>query len=127
VTVGPSADRTASRGRAALAPRQRDFRSLWTADSIRQPGSQLSGIALPVLVVATLHAGEAQMGVLTACGTLAFLLAGLPARAPGWTAGTSSPPCVERSVLGRGARVAAREVTADRGRRRCASVRGGPR
>ena len=58
-----------------------DFRSLWAGATVSQVGSQLSGIALPVLAVQVLGAREAQMGVLTACETLAFLLVGLPAGA----------------------------------------------
>lgn len=59
--------------------RHHDFRSLWAGETISQVGTQLSGIALPVLAVEVLGAGEGQMGVLTACETLAFLLVGLPA------------------------------------------------
>lgn len=59
----------------------RDFRRLWIGESISQVGSQLSIVALPVLAVETLHANAGQMGVLTACETLAFLIVGLPAGA----------------------------------------------
>jgi hypothetical protein len=59
--------------------RHHDFRSLWVGETISQVGTQLSGIALPVLAVQVLGAREGQMGVLTACETLAFLLVGLPA------------------------------------------------
>lgn len=59
--------------------RHHDFRSLWVGETISQVGTQLSGIALPVLAVQVLGARESQMGVLTACETLAFLLVGLPA------------------------------------------------
>ncbi len=58
-----------------------DFRKLWIGESISQVGTQLSGVALPVLAVESLHANAGQMGVLTACETLAFLLVGLPAGA----------------------------------------------
>lgn len=59
----------------------RDFRRLWIGESISQVGSQLSIVALPVLAVESLRANAGQMGVLTACETLAFLLVGLPAGA----------------------------------------------
>jgi MFS family permease len=58
-----------------------DFQRLWFGQSISQIGTHLSLVALPVLAVESLHANEGQMGVLTACGTLAFLLVGLPAGA----------------------------------------------
>jgi MFS family permease len=61
--------------------RHGDFRRLWVGDTISQVGTQLSGLALPVLAVQTLGAREVQLGVLTACQTLAFLLVGLPAGA----------------------------------------------
>src|SRR4051812_48637295 len=61
--------------------RRHDFRALWIGDSISQLGGQLSLVALPVLAVQVLHAREAQLGVLAACETVAFLLVGLPAGA----------------------------------------------
>jgi Na+/melibiose symporter-like transporter len=61
--------------------RHTDFRRLWIGDSISQLGTQLSGLALPLLAVTVLNAQPGQMGVLTAAQTLAFLLIGLPAGA----------------------------------------------
>src|SRR3954468_8401642 len=55
----------------------RDFRRLWIGETISQVGSQLSLVALPVLAVETLQANAGQMGVLTACETLAFHIVGL--------------------------------------------------
>jgi MFS family permease len=46
--------------------RQRVFRLYWAAQSISMLGDQISGIALPLVGVITLHASPAQMGVLTA-------------------------------------------------------------
>jgi MFS family permease len=46
--------------------RQRVFRLYWSAQSISMLGDQVSGIALPLVGVITLHASPAQMGVLTA-------------------------------------------------------------
>jgi MFS family permease len=46
--------------------RQRVFRLYWSAQSISMLGDQISGIALPLVGVITLHASPAQMGVLTA-------------------------------------------------------------
>jgi MFS family permease len=59
----------------------RDFRQLWLGESVSKVGSQLTTLALPVLAVGTLHAGAREMGVLTACEMMAFLVVGLPAGA----------------------------------------------
>lgn len=59
----------------------RNFRLLWGGDAISQLGSRLSELALPVLAVEAFNSGEFEMGILTACGTIAFLLVGLPSGA----------------------------------------------
>jgi MFS family permease len=46
--------------------RERAFRRYWSALSISMLGDQVTGIALPLVGVLTLHASPAQMGVLTA-------------------------------------------------------------
>ncbi len=61
--------------------RHRNFRLLWGGDAISQLGSRLSELALPVLAVEAFSAGEFEMGVLSACATIAFLLVGLPSGA----------------------------------------------
>jgi predicted MFS family arabinose efflux permease len=61
--------------------RHRDFRQLWTAESISQVGTQITYLAMPVLAVTVLHATPFEMGVLTALETIAFLVIGLPAGA----------------------------------------------
>ena len=61
--------------------RHRDFRQLWTAESISQVGTQITLLAMPVMAVTLLHATPFEMGVLTALETVAFLLIGLPAGA----------------------------------------------
>jgi MFS family permease len=66
---------------AASLWRHRSFGLLWAGDTISQVGSQLTGLALPVLAVTVLHADAAAMGVLGAAETAAFLLVGLPAGA----------------------------------------------
>ncbi len=58
-----------------------DFRQLWTGDTISQLGTQMTLLALPVLAVRVLHAGELEMGMLGFCEFLAFLVIGLPAGA----------------------------------------------
>ncbi len=61
--------------------RHADFRRLWVGETISQAGSQLTGLALPVLAVTVLRATPPQMGYLTAAETAAFLVVGLPAGA----------------------------------------------
>lgn len=58
-----------------------DFRQLFLGDTISQFGSQLTGLALPVLAIRVLHAGAFQMGLLGTFEFLAFLVIGLPAGA----------------------------------------------
>lgn len=67
-------------GRLGLL-REYDFRQLFVADTVSQVGSQVSLLALPLVAVLVLGASNLEVGVLAACGTLAFLLVGLPAGA----------------------------------------------
>lgn len=57
----------------------RDFRLLWAGDTISQFGSTIGRTVLPLLAVGALAATPFEMGVLSAAGTAAFLLIGLPA------------------------------------------------
>ena len=66
--------------RASLAFHH-DFRQLWVGDTISQLGTQLTLLALPVLAVTVLDAGELEMGLLATFEALAFLVVGLPAGA----------------------------------------------
>lgn len=59
----------------------RDFSHLWAGSAIGHFGHHLSGVALSVLAVNSLHASERQMGLLSAIGAAAFLVLGLPAGA----------------------------------------------
>ncbi|MFC4114097.1 MFS transporter [Nonomuraea zeae] len=52
----------------------RDFASLWAAQSVSQVGSQITTVALPLAAVALFDAGPAQMGLLNAAGYLPALL-----------------------------------------------------
>lgn len=61
--------------------RHRDFRHLWSSETVSQVGTQITLVALPVLAVTILHATPFEMGVLTALETVAFLVIGLPAGA----------------------------------------------
>ncbi|TMR02244.1 MFS transporter, partial [Nonomuraea turkmeniaca] len=61
--------------------RFRGFRNLFVAGAVSQLGSQISYVALPLLAVTALGAGAGEVGLLSALGTLAVLLLGLPAGA----------------------------------------------
>lgn len=61
--------------------RSRSFLAFWTGQGISQLGVQLGQLALPVLAVSLLGAGEMDLGVLNAAAMAAFLVVGLPAGA----------------------------------------------
>ncbi|GHG47046.1 MFS transporter [Sinomonas cellulolyticus] len=61
--------------------RTRSFVAFWTGQGISQLGVQLGQLALPVLAVSLLGAGEMDLGVLNAASMAAFLIVGLPAGA----------------------------------------------
>ena len=61
--------------------KQPGFLSLWIGQSVSVVGSQITGLAIPVLAVTYLHANEFQMGLLNAADTSAFLVFGLLAGA----------------------------------------------
>jgi MFS family permease len=61
--------------------REHDFRQLFVADMVSELGTQVSLIALPLVAVVSLRATPFEVGALTACGSIAFLLLGLPAGA----------------------------------------------
>lgn len=69
---------------AAAGPslwRHRNFMRLWGGEAGAQVGSELGFLAMPVLAIVLLGAGEVEVGLLGAAGTLAFLVVGLPAGA----------------------------------------------
>lgn len=70
-------------GEQSAAPlvRSRSFLAFWTGQGISQLGVQLGQLALPVLAVNLLGAGEMDLGVLNAAAMAAFLVVGLPAGA----------------------------------------------
>jgi predicted MFS family arabinose efflux permease len=61
--------------------RDRDFRMLWTATSVSEFGTQLSDLAVPLLVISSMHASTLTVGLLVSAETAAFALIGLPAGA----------------------------------------------
>lgn len=59
----------------------RDFRLLLAGQTTSQLGTQVGGVAIPLLAVLTLHASPLEVGLVSASSTLAFALIGLPAGA----------------------------------------------
>ena len=59
--------------------RHADFLRLWAAHTVSLLGSQVTVIAMPLMAILLLHATPLEVGILTACGYLPFLLIGLPA------------------------------------------------
>jgi MFS family permease len=57
----------------------RDFLKLWTGQSISELGSQVSGLAIPLLAAYSLHATPLQFSLLGVMGFLPFILFALPA------------------------------------------------
>lgn len=55
-----------------------DFRLLWTSNAINRVGAAVETSAVPLVAVFVLNGSALQLGVLSACGTGAFLLLGLP-------------------------------------------------
>jgi MFS family permease len=61
--------------------RHRDFLLLWSGETVSHVGTTVGQLAVPLLAVTALCATPWEMGLLTAAGTAAFLLVGLPAGA----------------------------------------------
>lgn len=77
----------------------RDFRLLLAGQTTSQLGAQVSGVALPLLAVVTLHATAFEVGLLGAASTLAFAVLGLPAGA--WVDRMRRRPLLVASDIGR--------------------------
>ena len=60
---------------------RRQFWTYWTASTTSSVGSAVTAVALPLTAVLVLHAGPAEMGLLTAGAYVAWLVVGLPAGA----------------------------------------------
>ncbi len=61
--------------------RHRDFRQLWSAETVSQLGTQVSLLAIPLMAIKVLHATTFEVGALTAAEFAPFVLVGLPAGA----------------------------------------------
>ena len=59
--------------------RQPDFLKLWSAETISQVGSQVSGLAIPLVAIITLHASAFQVALLSVVEFVPFILVSLPA------------------------------------------------
>jgi len=65
----------------SLLRRHRDFRLLWTGETVSRFGSATSSVALPLIAISMLQATTFQVGLLTAAAWAPWLLIGLPAGA----------------------------------------------
>ncbi|MFI2262490.1 MFS transporter [Streptomyces tubercidicus] len=63
---------------SGLLRRHRDFRLLWCGETAGKFGTAVSGVAMPLVAVSTLHAATFEVGLISACGWLPWLLIGLP-------------------------------------------------
>jgi predicted MFS family arabinose efflux permease len=61
--------------------RQRNFRLLWTGESISSIGNAMAVVGVPLLAVTVLHASTFAVAALTAAAYLPWLVIGLPAGA----------------------------------------------
>ncbi len=77
----------------------RDFRLLLLGQTTSQLGTQVSGVAVPLLAVLTLQASPFELGLVGAAGTLAFALIGLQAGA--WIDRTRRRPVLVASDIAR--------------------------
>jgi MFS family permease len=77
----------------------RDFRQLFLADTISQLGTRVSMLALPLIAVVALNASPIEVGLLSASGTVAFVVLGLPAGA--WVDRVRRQPVLVAADLGR--------------------------
>src|SRR5215469_12990872 len=68
-------------GRVTARRARRQFWTYWTASTTSSVGSAVTAVALPLTAVLVLHAGPAEMGLLTAGAYVAWLVVGLPAGA----------------------------------------------
>ena len=59
--------------------RNRDFRRLWAAQTVSQFGSEITGLALPLLAILVLHASTFEVAALAVVDWLPFFLFSLPA------------------------------------------------
>ncbi|MFD7865284.1 MFS transporter [Streptomyces sp. NPDC059783] len=64
--------------RGGLLRRHRDFRLLWCGETAGKFGASVTGVAMPLAAVSTLHAGTFEVGLLSAAAWAPWLIIGLP-------------------------------------------------
>jgi MFS family permease len=64
---------------SGLLRRHRDFRLLWLGETSGKFGASVTGVAMPLIAVSTLHANTFEVALLGAAAWLPWLLIGLPA------------------------------------------------
>jgi MFS family permease len=84
--------------------RHRDFLKLWSAETISQFGSQISGLALPFIAILVLHASAFEVAALGTVEFAPFILFSLPAGV--WVDRLRRRPILIVGDLGRGALLA---------------------
>jgi len=84
--------------------RQRDFMSLWSAQTVSQVGSQVTVLALPLTAILVLQADTFEVGLLGTAQFLPFVLVGLPAGV--WVDRLPRRPILVVGDLGRAAALA---------------------
>ncbi|NED84294.1 MFS transporter, partial [Streptomyces sp. SID11233] len=67
--------------RGGLLRTHGDFRLLWCGETTGKFGASVTSVSMPLIAVATLHAGPFTVGLLTAASWAPWLLIGLPAGA----------------------------------------------
>jgi MFS family permease len=84
--------------------RHRDFLKLWSAETVSQFGSQVSGLALPFVAILVLHVSAFEVAALGTIEFLPFILFSLPAGV--WVDRLRRRPILIVGDLGRGALLA---------------------
>jgi len=79
--------------------RHAGFLTLWAGQTVSLFGSRITLLALPLTAVMVLHASAAQMGLLAAAGSAAWLVVGLPAGV--WVDRLRRRPLMVAADLGR--------------------------
>jgi MFS family permease len=87
-----------------------DFLKLWTGQTISELGSRITREGIPLTALLVLHAGAAQMGLLSALGAAAVLVFGLVAGV--WVDRVRRRPILIAADLGRAAVLASIPVAA---------------
>ena len=85
---------------------QRNFRLLWTGETVSATGNAMATVGVPLLAVAVLHASTFAVAALTAAAYLPWLVIGLPAGA--WV--DRLPPRPAHGHLRRDLRAAVRRL-----------------